>query len=95
MSRPRTLQDGSIPRGAALGHQLQRVRPLPATLLLVCTSVGAVVVIGALTFALVPVLVGLGLLTALVVAAVLMGWAGLEALAALERWIERDPRFKQ
>jgi hypothetical protein len=54
-----------------------------------------VVVIGAITFALVPVLVGLGLLTALVLGAVLLGWAGLEALAALERWIERDPRFKQ
>lgn len=81
--------------GAALGYPLQKVRPLPASILLVCTSVGAVVVVGAITFALVPVLLGVGLLLALVVAAVLMGWAGIEALAALERWMERDPRFKQ
>jgi len=78
-----------------LGHPLQKVRPLPASLLLVCTSVGAVVVIGTLTFALVPVLLGLGLVVALVVGAGLMLWAGLEGLAALERWMERDPRFKQ
>ena len=78
-----------------MGHPLQKVRPLPASLLLVCTSVGAVVVIGTLTFALVPVLLGLGLVVALVVGAGLMLWAGLEGLAALERCMERDPRFKQ
>jgi hypothetical protein len=28
-----------------------------------------------------------------VVALLLLGWAGIEALAALERWFENDPRF--
>jgi hypothetical protein len=43
----------------------------------------------------VPVVIGVGLLTVFLVAGLLMGWAGLEALAALERWMERDARFKQ
>jgi hypothetical protein len=53
------------------------------------------VVIGFTTLALVPLLIGLGLLAAWLVAALLMGWAGLEGLAAIERWIENDPRFQR
>ena len=72
-----------------------RIPPLPASLALVCMAVGAVVVIGLTTLALVPLLVGLGLLAALLVSALLLGWAGLEGLAAMERWIENDPRFQR
>lgn len=72
-----------------------RIPPLPASLALVCMAVGAVVVIGLTTLALVPLLVGLGLLVAWLVSALLLGWAGLEGLAAIERWIENDPRFQR
>ncbi len=72
-----------------------RLPPLPASLALVCMAVGAVVVIGFTTLALVPLLIGLGMLAAWLVAALLLGWAGLEGLAAIERWIENDPRFQR
>ena len=72
-----------------------RIPPLPASLALVCMAVGAVVVIGLTTLALVPLLVGLGLLAAWLVSALLLGWAGLEGLAAMERWIENDTRFQR
>jgi hypothetical protein len=74
---------------------LPALRPLPASLLLVCCGVGAVVLIGALTFALVPVVLVLGVVVALLVAGALFAWAGLEGLAAVERWMENDPRFRQ
>jgi len=72
-----------------------RIPPLSASLALVSMAVGAVVLIGLTTLALIPLLVGLGLLAAWLVAALLLGWAGLEGLAALERWIENDPRFQR
>ncbi|MCT0199736.1 glypican [Synechococcus sp. CS-1325] len=71
------------------------LRPLPASLLLLCTGVGAVAVIGFFTFAVVPVVLGAGLLIAFLAGAVVFGWAGIEALAALERWMENDPHFKR
>ena len=70
-----------------------RLAPLPASLALVCTAVGAVVVIGFTTVALVPVLLFVGFVAAWLLAALLVGWAGIEGLAALERWFENDPRF--
>jgi hypothetical protein len=84
-----------ICRAMALGQLTRSVRPLPASLLLACAGVGAVVLGIAATMALVPVVIGVGLLAVFLVAGLLMGWAGLEALAALERWMERDARFKQ
>jgi hypothetical protein len=71
------------------------LRPLPASLALICAGVGSIVVIGFLSVAILPILLGTGLLLALLVGAVVFGWAGIEALAALERWIENDPRFKR
>lgn len=71
------------------------LRPLPASFALVCAGVGAMVVIGFLSFAVVPLLFGAGLLLAFLAGAVVFGWAGIEALAALERWIENDPRFSR
>lgn len=50
-------------------------------------------VMAIVTFTLVPVLVAVGLVAALLVGALLCGWAGIEALAALERWMETDQRF--
>jgi hypothetical protein len=85
----------TICRAMALGQLTRSVRPLPASLLLACAGVGAVVLGITATMALVPVVIGVSLLAVFVVAALLMGWAGLEALAALERWMERDARFKQ
>ena len=84
-----------ICRAMALGQLTRSVRPLPASLLLACAGVGAVVLGITATMAFVPVVIGVSLLAVFVVAALLMGWAGLEALAALERWMERDARFKQ
>lgn len=69
------------------------LRPLPASALLICAGIGATVLIGFLTVALVPVIVAAGLVVALVAGAVACAWAGIEALAALERWMENDPRF--
>ena len=77
------------------GHRGLAVRPLAATALLVCTAVGAVVVIGFTTLALLPVVLGVGVVLAWLMALALLGWAGIEGLAALERWFENDPRFQR
>lgn len=71
------------------------LRPLPASLALICTGVGAIVVLGFLSVALVPLLVGAGFFLAFLIGSLLFGWAGIEALAAFERWIENDSRFKR
>jgi hypothetical protein len=71
------------------------LRPLPTALLLVCAGVGACVVGTFFTLALVPLLVGAGFLAALLIGGVVCAWAGVEALAALERWLERDSRFQR
>ncbi|WP_255476160.1 hypothetical protein AAJV73_06150 [Cyanobium sp. BSA11S] len=44
---------------------------------------------------LVPVLVMVGFVATFLVAALACAWAGVEALAALERWLERDSRFQR
>jgi hypothetical protein len=48
-----------------------------------------------LTFTLVPVLLAIGLVTALLIGAAFCLWAGIEGLAALERWMETDGRFRR
>ena len=72
-----------------------RIRPLLATLALVCTAVGALVLLGFTTLALIPLLLAVGVVAAWVLALVLFGWAGIEGLAALERWLESDSRFQR
>lgn len=67
--------------------------PLPASLLLICTAVGAIVVIGLTSLAIVPIILAVALTAAWLLALLLLGWAGIEGLAALERWFENDPRF--
>ena len=72
-----------------------RLKPLPATLALVSMAVGAFVIISLAAVAFVPLLLGVVVVTAWLVALALLGWAGIEALDALERWIEADPHFKR
>jgi hypothetical protein len=77
----------------ALAKPALRLPPLQASLALTCMAIGAAVLIAITTMALVPIVIGLGLVAAWLVMAVLLGWAGIEGLAALERWFENDPRF--
>ncbi|MEB3322015.1 MAG: glypican [Synechococcaceae cyanobacterium] len=74
---------------------LPQLRPLPASLALVSMAVGAVVLVGVGTVLLVPLVVLIGMVAAWVLAALLLVWAGIEALAAFERWVERDSRFQR
>ncbi len=69
--------------------------PLPASLLLISAAVGSIVlsVVAALT--LLPLLVLVGGVVLWIVVTLLLGWAGIEALAACERWMERHPRFQR
>jgi len=82
---------GPIPVGKAT----LTLRPLPASILLLSAGVGALVLVALLTFTLVPVLLAIGLVTALLIGAAFCLWAGIEGLAALERWIETDGRFRR
>ncbi len=64
-------------------------------LLIVCTGVGALVIFAAVSLALIPMLVGFGVLAFWVVSLVLIVWGGIELMAGLERWLERDSRFQR
>jgi hypothetical protein len=44
---------------------------------------------------LIPLAIGVGALLVWLAAALILGWAGIELLAALERWLENDPRFQR
>ena len=72
-----------------------RLPPLPASLALVSMAIGSVVLIGITTLAIIPVVMGAAVVVAWVAALLLLGWAAIEAMAALERWFESDPRFKR
>lgn len=72
-----------------------RLSPLQLSLVLVCSTVGGLVLTGLVALTLLPLLVGLGFLAVWVVAVLLLGWAGIEALAALERWMETSPRLRR
>jgi hypothetical protein len=72
-----------------------QIRPLRAGVLAVCTVVGALVITLAVSLALVPLVVGVGALVVWLVLALILGWVGIELLAALERWLENDPRFQR
>jgi hypothetical protein len=64
-------------------------------LLIACTGIGALVVFSAVSLALIPMLVGLAVLAFWIVSLVLIGWGGIELMAALERWLEGDSRFQR
>jgi hypothetical protein len=63
--------------------------------LAVCTVVGALVIALAVSLAFVPLVLGVGALLVWLALALILGWAGIELLAALERWLENDPRFQR
>jgi hypothetical protein len=80
----------SRPSGSS---RLWKVPPLAASLVLLCAAVGSLVLAGVAAVALIPVVFSLAVVVGWVAALLLLGWAGIEGLAALERWFENDPRF--
>jgi hypothetical protein len=52
-----------------------------------------VLLVAVAAVAMVPLLVAGLLLVGWVLALLLLGWAAIEALAAVERWLESDRRF--
>jgi len=70
-------------------------RPLQAGLVILCSSVGALALLSILGLGLVPFVMAASLLLLWLVTSLLIAWGGIEALAALERWLERDPRFQR
>lgn len=73
--------------------RLWKVPPLAASLVLLCAAVGSIVLAGVAAVALIPIVFTLAVGLGWVAALLLLGWAGIEGLAALERWFENDPRF--
>ncbi|MFN9660085.1 MAG: glypican [Cyanobacteriota bacterium] len=65
------------------------------SLLLASAAVGVIVLTGLAALTLIPLLLILGGLALWIVVTLLLAWAGLEALAACERWMERQPRFQR
>ena len=78
-----------------VGGSLRTIHPLVACVALLCTGVGALVITAVLALAAVPVVVGLLVLAGWILALLLFGWALVEGLAALERWMARDSRFRR
>jgi hypothetical protein len=74
---------------------LVRFRPFTAPVLFVCTAVGALVLAGIAMLTLLPLLVAGAVVLAWAALAVLLAWAGIEGMAALERWFENDSRFQR
>jgi len=64
-------------------------------MLIACTAVGAFVLFVAATLALLPLVMAAVVFGVMVVAALLIGWGGIEGMAALERWLENDARFQR
>ncbi|MEB3261003.1 MAG: glypican [Cyanobacteriota bacterium] len=69
--------------------------PLPTSLLLLSAAFGSLVLAGLAALTLIPLLVLVGGLVVWILATLLFGWAGIEALAACERWMERQSRFQR
>jgi hypothetical protein len=69
-----------------------RIGPLFASLLVIATAIGAIV-LTVIAVTLVPLMMIVGGIAVALMATVLLGWAGIEALAAVERWMDKDPRF--
>jgi ABC-type uncharacterized transport system permease subunit len=64
-------------------------------LALACTAIGALVVAGVVVVTLAPVVLGLAALVLWLAISLVLAWLGIEAMAALERWLENDPRFQR
>ena len=81
-----------------LRHSDSERRGPPARLVvpvLGLAAVGALVLVPMVLLTAIPVLFALALVCGGLVALVLFTWAGIELLAAFERWLEQDPRFHQ
>jgi hypothetical protein len=63
--------------------------------LAICTVVGALVITLAVSLAFVPLVLGVGAFVVWLALALILSWAGIELMAALERWFENDPRFQR
>lgn len=72
-----------------------KIAPLPASLLLIATALGSILLTGVALLTLVPLVMIAGGLAVGIVATLLLGWAGIEALAAFERWMDHDSRFQR
>ncbi|WP_036911730.1 MULTISPECIES: hypothetical protein [unclassified Prochlorococcus] len=72
-----------------------RLPPAFAGMALLSMAIGAVVLITGLTLLALPVMLLIGFVVALVAGVFFGGWALIEVLAALESWMERDPRFQR
>lgn len=64
-------------------------------LTLACTAIGALVVAGVVVVTLTPVVLGLAALVLWLAISLVLAWFGIESMAALERWLENDPRFQR
>lgn len=74
---------------------LRNIRPLPASFLLLFAAIGFPVVIALAVLTVVPLVVLVGGLALWVSSTLLLGWAGIEMLAAIERWMEGNTRFQR
>jgi len=72
---------------------LVRFRPITAPVLFVCTAVGALVLATVAALTLLPLLLAGAVVLAWAALTILLVWAGIEGMAALERWFENDSRF--
>ncbi|MFM7269832.1 MAG: glypican [Cyanobium sp.] len=72
-----------------------RIPSLRQGLLITCAAFGALVLFSTLSLVIFPIVLGLGVVMAWILGLLLMIWGGIEVLAALERWLERDPRFQR
>jgi hypothetical protein len=52
-------------------------------------------VAGVVVVTLAPVVLGLAALVLWLAISLVLAWLGIEAMAALERWLENDPRFQR
>jgi len=96
MKSERPYEDGSIIHlQVAVLPSPPQIRPLRNGALAVCTAVGALVITLAVLLALIPLAVSVGAFLVWLAVALILGWVGIELLAALERWLENDPRFQR
>ena len=72
---------------------IRRLHPLPASLALMGMGLAAAVLLGVASVLLVPIIFAMALFATWLVASLFLGWAGIEAMAAFERWIENGVRF--
>lgn len=81
----------AVPR--SVSGLILRLGSLPASLALVGLAFAAALLIAFSSLLLVPILLAMAVLVSWAASSLLLGWAGIEAFAAFERWIENDMRF--